>query len=89
MARHIHLAARNPLRRWSVAVVAALAALAVNVTVAAPAAQAVDNDGTSPFATYNMHGSDNDLTWRSEIESLAANHAAVALQEVGAGPLCR
>ncbi|MFF7730825.1 ricin-type beta-trefoil lectin domain protein [Streptomyces sp. NPDC008001] len=87
--RHTHLMTREPVRRRTAAVVAALAALAAlaaNVTVAAPAAQAVNNGGTSPFATYNMHGSDNGQTWRSEIEQLAANHAVVALQEVGAGP---
>ncbi|MEU7190343.1 hypothetical protein [Streptomyces sp. NPDC045369] len=45
-----------------VAVLAGLAALATNVTVAAPSAQAVNNDGTLSFATYNMHVSDNGQT---------------------------
>jgi hypothetical protein len=46
----------------------------------------VNNDGTSPFATYNMHGSDNGLVWRSEIQRLTATNAVVALQEAGSGP---
>ncbi|QKV97339.1 ricin-type beta-trefoil lectin domain protein [Streptomyces sp. NA02950] len=33
-----------------------------------------------------MHGSDNGLAWRSEIERLTANHPVVALQEAGSGP---
>ncbi|GAA1925428.1 hypothetical protein GCM10009753_68490 [Streptantibioticus ferralitis] len=69
-----------------VAVLSVLAALATSVTLTATAAQAVNDDGTSPFATYNMHGSDNGLAWRSEIAPLAATNHVVALQEVGAGP---
>jgi Endonuclease/Exonuclease/phosphatase family len=68
------------------AVLAVLAALATNVTLTATVAQAVNNDGTSSFATYNMHGSDNGSRWTSEIQSLVANNAVVALQEAGAGP---
>jgi hypothetical protein len=68
------------------AILTVLAALATNVTLTAAPARAVNNDGSSPFATYNMHGSDNGSRWRSEIQQLAANNAVVALQEVGAGP---
>ncbi|MFI6056052.1 hypothetical protein ACIBCO_39030 [Streptomyces violascens] len=63
-----------------------LAALATNLTLTAATAYAVNGDGSSPFATYNMHGSDNGSRWRSEIQPLAASNAVVMLQEVGAGP---
>lgn len=69
-----------------VAVPAVLAALAANVTLTATTARAVNGDGSSPFATYNMHGSDNGLRWRSEIQPLAANNQVVMVQEAGAGP---
>ncbi len=69
-----------------VAVLAVLAALATNLTLTATVAQAVNGDGTSPFATYNMHGSDNGSRWTSEVAPLAATNPLVALQEAGAGP---
>ncbi|WP_239377222.1 endonuclease/exonuclease/phosphatase family protein [Frankia sp. Cj5] len=80
---------RDRRRRWIAAVVAFLAGpavLATTLTLSTSAAQAVNNDGTSSFATYNMHGSDNGLTWRSEIQRLTAHNAVVALQEAGSGP---
>ncbi len=80
---------RPMTQRWIAAVVSALtvmAGLVVNVTLAATAAHAVNGDGTSPFASYNMHGSDNGLAWLNEIARLAAGNAVVALQEAGAGP---
>src|SRR5262245_52879521 len=64
----------------------ALAGSMITVGLGAAAAQAVNNDGSSPFATYNMHGSDNGLAWRSEIQRLAATNPVVALQEAGSGP---
>ncbi|MEU1631077.1 endonuclease/exonuclease/phosphatase family protein [Streptomyces sp. NPDC020096] len=56
------------------------------IVTATSTAQAVNGDGTSPFATYNMHGSDNGSRWTSEIEPLVATNQVVALQEAGAGP---
>lgn len=56
------------------------------IATATSAARAVNGDGTSPFATYNMHGSDNGSRWTSEVERLAATNQLVALQEAGAGP---
>lgn len=76
-------------RRWVAAIGAVLigpAVLVTTLTVATPAAQAVNGDGTSPFATYNMHGSDNGMAWRSEIQRLTAVNSVVALQEAGSGP---
>ncbi|WP_207400841.1 hypothetical protein [Actinomadura roseirufa] len=69
-----------------VAVLTGLAAVVMSVTLPTTVAQAVNGDGTSPFASYNMHGSDNGLTWRSEVQRLAADHAVVAIQEAGSGP---
>jgi hypothetical protein len=89
LAGHNHQTARGRSRRSIAALLAVLtglAAVVTTVTLTAPAAQAVNGDGTSPFATYNMHGSDNGMLWRSEIQRLAANHAVVALQEAGNGP---
>lgn len=80
---------RDRRRRWIaavVAVLAVLAALATNLALSATVAQAVNGDGTSPFATYNMHGSDNGSRWTSEVAPLAATNSLVALQEAGAGP---
>ncbi|GGU30424.1 hypothetical protein [Streptomyces violascens] len=61
-AAHLPLAAlRGRGRRWSAAVtavVAVLVALATNLTLTATAAYAVNEDGSSPFATCNMHGSE-------------------------------
>ncbi|MER5729843.1 hypothetical protein ABT084_16140 [Streptomyces sp. NPDC002138] len=79
---------RRQPRRWIIALVAVLSATAALLTVpltAAPA-HAVDRDGSSPFATYNMHGSDNGARWTSEVQSLVANHPVVMLQEAGSGP---
>ncbi|MEW1658866.1 endonuclease/exonuclease/phosphatase family protein [Streptomyces sp. NPDC093707] len=79
---------RRRSRRWITAVVAVLSGVAALLTVpltAAPA-HAVNGDGSSPFATYNMLGSDNGSRWRSEIAPLAAQNAVVALQEAGSGP---
>ncbi|MFD7169793.1 ricin-type beta-trefoil lectin domain protein [Streptomyces violascens] len=56
------------------------------IVTATGTARAVNGDGTSPFATYNMHGSDNGSRWTSEVAPLAATNQVVALQEVGAGP---
>src|SRR5215212_10774437 len=89
MTRRNHLTNRDRRRRWIAALVAFVTGAAMVVTtwtLNVPAAQAVNNDGSSPFATYNMHGSDNGLAWRSEIQRLAADNAVVALQEAGAGP---
>ncbi|MFK8843667.1 endonuclease/exonuclease/phosphatase family protein [Streptomyces sp. Ac-502] len=69
-----------------VAVLTGLATLVPNVSLAATAAPAVDNDGSSPFATYNMQGSNNGERWNTEVRQLAADNAVVALQEVGSGP---
>ncbi|MFF4529066.1 endonuclease/exonuclease/phosphatase family protein [Streptomyces sp. NPDC001407] len=83
------MTARGRRRRWTAAVaavLAVLATLATNLTLSVTVAQAVNNDGTSPFVTYNMHGSDNGSRWTSEIRALAANNPLVALQEAGAGP---
>lgn len=68
------------------AVLAVLVGLLTNVTLTATVARAVNNDGTSPFATYNMQGSDNGARWGAEINRLARNYPVVALQEVGSGP---
>ncbi|WP_257980874.1 ricin-type beta-trefoil lectin domain protein [Streptomyces sp. CB02959] len=75
-------------RRWITAVVAVLGAVAALLTVplAAAPARAVEGDGTSPFATYNMRGSGNGSRWRSEIAPLARQVPLVALQEAGSGP---
>jgi hypothetical protein len=89
LTRHDYETARDRRRRWIAAVVAVLtgpAALVADVALTALAAQAVNNDGSSSFATYNMHGSDNGLVWRSEIQRLTVNNAVVALQEAGSGP---
>ncbi|UTJ10868.1 hypothetical protein [Streptomyces rimosus] len=56
------------------------------LVTATSTARAVNGDGTSPFATYNMHGSDNGSRWTSEVAPLAATNQLVALQEAGAGP---
>ncbi|MFE0190509.1 hypothetical protein [Streptomyces sp. NPDC058989] len=75
-------------RRWITAVLAALSAVAALLTVsltAAPA-HAVNGDGSSPFATYTMHGSDNGSRWTTEINRLVANYPVVMLQEAGSGP---
>jgi endonuclease/exonuclease/phosphatase family metal-dependent hydrolase len=88
LTRHDHATTRGRQRPWGAALVAfltVLSALVATVTWTA-AAQAVNNDGTSPFATYNMHGSDNGLAWRAEIQRLVATNAVVALQEAGSGP---
>ncbi|MFB7633592.1 endonuclease/exonuclease/phosphatase family protein [Streptomyces sp. NPDC056149] len=68
-----------------IAVVSTVAAL-LTVPLAAAPARAVNGDGTSPFATYNMRGSDNGSRWRSEIAPLVRQIPVVALQEVGSGP---
>ncbi|MEU7164100.1 hypothetical protein AB0A70_05560 [Streptomyces morookaense] len=69
-----------------IAALAVVAALATNLTLTVTTASAVNGDGSSPFATYNMHGSDNGSRWTSEVEPLAATNSLVALQEAGAGP---
>ncbi|MGP9022962.1 hypothetical protein ACT1U9_31730 [Streptomyces sp. BR1] len=68
-----------------VAVMSAAATLLAVPLTAAPA-QAVERDGSSPFAIYNMHGSDNGSRWTSEIRSLVASYPVVMLQEAGSGP---
>ncbi|MET7566973.1 hypothetical protein ABZT04_00485 [Streptomyces sp. NPDC005492] len=68
------------------AVLAVLAGLVTNLALTAATAHAVNDDGTSRFATYNMQGSDNGLRWTSEIGDLAQNNPLLALQEVGSGP---
>ncbi|MGW3916255.1 endonuclease/exonuclease/phosphatase family protein [Streptomyces sp. NPDC005070] len=68
-----------------VAVLSAAAAL-LNVPLTAAPAYAVNGDGTSPFATYNMRGSDNGGRWGSEIMQLVRRNPVVALQEAGSGP---
>ncbi|MFB7508114.1 hypothetical protein [Streptomyces broussonetiae] len=67
------------------AVLSAVAALLTVPLTAAPA-HAASGDGSSPFATYNMRGSDNGSRWRSEIARLARQAPVVALQEAGSGP---
>ncbi|MFH9230063.1 hypothetical protein [Streptomyces lydicus] len=67
------------------AVLSAVAALLTVPLTAAPA-HAVNLDGSSPFTTYNMHGSDNGSRWTSEINRLVANNPVVMLQEAGSGP---
>ncbi|WKU42815.1 endonuclease/exonuclease/phosphatase family protein [Streptomyces sp. VNUA116] len=44
------------------------------------------NNGSLPFATYNMQGSDNGLRWNGEVGPLTMHHEVVALQESGNGP---
>ncbi|MFI2077736.1 ricin-type beta-trefoil lectin domain protein [Streptomyces triculaminicus] len=44
------------------------------------------NDGSLPFAGYNMQGSDNGLRWNGEVGPLTMHHEVVALQEAGNGP---
>ncbi|WP_338930879.1 endonuclease/exonuclease/phosphatase family protein [Streptomyces netropsis] len=51
---------------------------------ARPAASA--SDGSLPFATYNMQGSDHGLRWGGEVGPLTMHHEVVALQEAGNGP---
>ncbi|MEU1671250.1 hypothetical protein ABZ752_04350 [Streptomyces roseifaciens] len=65
------------------AVLTVLAALVTNVRLTGTAAHAVNKVGSSPFATYNMHGSGNGMNWRAEIERLTAHNVVVALQGVG------
>ncbi|GAA2683190.1 hypothetical protein GCM10009864_65120 [Streptomyces lunalinharesii] len=67
------------------AVLSAVAALLTVPLTAAPA-YAVNLDGSSPFATYNMHGSNNGARWTSEVSPLVANYPVVMLQEAGSGP---
>ncbi|MFI1258149.1 endonuclease/exonuclease/phosphatase family protein [Streptomyces netropsis] len=43
-------------------------------------------DGSLPFATYNMQGSDHGLRWSGEVGPLTMHHEVVALQEAGNGP---
>ncbi|MFB9931849.1 endonuclease/exonuclease/phosphatase family protein [Amycolatopsis halotolerans] len=76
-------------RGWTAAVLAAvtgpMALLAATVT-GAPAAEAVDGDGASPFASYNIDGTDNGTAWLSDVARMATTHAVVAVQEAGSGP---
>ncbi|MFG2147227.1 endonuclease/exonuclease/phosphatase family protein [Streptomyces sp. NPDC048696] len=67
------------------AVLSAVAAL-LTVPLMAASAHAVNRDGTSPFASYNMRGSDNGARWTNEIVQLVERVPLVALQEVGSGP---
>jgi endonuclease/exonuclease/phosphatase family metal-dependent hydrolase len=56
------------------------------VAVTTTPVQAVESDGSSRFATYNMDGNNNGAAWQEQIRSLVQNNAVVALQEAGAGP---
>ncbi|MEV5240118.1 ricin-type beta-trefoil lectin domain protein [Streptomyces cinnamoneus] len=49
-------------------------------------AAAPPNNGSLPFTTYNMQGSDNGLRWNGEVGPLTMHHEVVALQESGNGP---
>ncbi|MEV5937523.1 ricin-type beta-trefoil lectin domain protein [Streptomyces sp. NPDC051994] len=75
-------------RRWVTAVVVVLGSMAALLTVplTVTEANAVNRDGSSTFATYNMHGSDNGSRWTSEINRLVASYPVVMLQEAGSGP---
>ncbi|MEU3355374.1 endonuclease/exonuclease/phosphatase family protein [Streptomyces sp. NPDC037389] len=44
------------------------------------------SDGSLPFASYNMQGSDHGIRWSGEVGPLTLHHPVVALQEVGNGP---
>ncbi|MFJ7966637.1 endonuclease/exonuclease/phosphatase family protein [Streptomyces sp. NPDC096324] len=67
------------------AVLSAVTAL-LTVPLTATPAHAVSRDGTSPFASYNMLGSNNGARWTNEITQLVQQVPLVALQEVGSGP---
>ncbi|MFI0968177.1 ricin-type beta-trefoil lectin domain protein [Streptomyces sp. NPDC021080] len=77
---------RSP--RWITALVAVLSAAAalLSVPLSAAPAHAVNRDGTSPFTSYNMRGSDNGGRWDSELRELVRQNPVVALQEAGSGP---
>ncbi|GHG75236.1 endonuclease/exonuclease/phosphatase family protein [Streptomyces griseocarneus] len=83
--------------RLTAALTSALLAAGLLVGVAAPGsggytARADDrpaspaSNGSLPFATYNMQGSDHGLRWGGEVGPLTMHHPVVALQEVGSGP---
>ncbi|OAP20397.1 Cytolethal distending toxin subunit B precursor [Amycolatopsis sp. M39] len=80
-------AGHGRLRRWLAATTAALAGPVAVMTVVAisgpPAAQAVAQDGKSPFMGYNMLGNSNGESWSSTIANLARNNPVLALQESG------
>ncbi|MFD5813069.1 ricin-type beta-trefoil lectin domain protein [Streptomyces sp. NPDC127038] len=77
---------RSP--RWITVLVAVLSAAAalLSVPLTAAPAHAVNGDGTSRFASYNMRGSDNGGRWDSELVELVRRNPVVALQEAGSGP---
>ncbi|MFE3826129.1 hypothetical protein [Streptomyces sp. NPDC059092] len=66
------------------AVPSAVAALLVVPLTAAPA-RAVTGDGSSPFASYNMDGTNNGARWTSEVAPMARRNSLLALPE--AAPL--
>ncbi|WP_245699586.1 hypothetical protein [Streptomyces roseifaciens] len=66
-------------------VLSAVAALLAVPLTAAPA-QAVNGDGSSAFASYNMDGTNNGARWTSEVAPMARRNPLVALQEAGSGP---
>lgn len=78
-----HPKLRHRLRRRLVPAIALLTGLGTVLVPTAPPAHAVEGDGSSPFASYNMGGSDNGMRWRSDVERLAVNNQVVALQEAG------